>query len=146
MPFRSVGCLFLVCLIGCGKKQLERVPLQPVTGKVLVDGRGVANVEISLRPVSVDKDKPEHKIAPSAKTDANGTFKISTYGSEDGAPTGEYVILASWPRIKIEGGEESFGPDRFANAYNNPSQPAGKVTVKEGDNVIPPLKLKASAP
>ena len=145
MALKLVLCFVMVCFFGCGKKEIERVPLHPVSGKVLVDGRAVANVEIKLRPVNYSPDKPEHRIGPFAKTDAKGDFKISTYGSQDGAPAGDYVILATWPKIQIEGGEESFGPDQLGNAYTQPTQPAGKVTIKEGDNVIPPLKLRAAA-
>ena len=47
-----------------------------------------------------------------------------------------------WPRVAIEAGETVEGEDAFNGRYRDPKQPAQKVTIRNGDNSLPPIKLK----
>jgi hypothetical protein len=78
----------LVCLIAasCSNKG---VPLYPVHGRVLLDGKPMAGAMIILHPAG---DIGLNGLKPRALADADGWFKIYTYSIGDGAPAGQYAV------------------------------------------------------
>ncbi|MFN6128488.1 MAG: hypothetical protein ACK6DC_02585 [Planctomycetota bacterium] len=81
---------------------------------------------------------------PLAVADANGSFVVRTFTTDDGAIPGEYGVTVVWPtateaekpKMSLFGDEGSGGggPDRLKGRYGNPKQPRIKVTIpKEGD-------------
>ena len=61
---------------------------------------------------------------------------------EDGAPAGEYEIIITWHK-PVEGSSDD-GPDLLKGRYRDPGQSRlPKITIKEGNNELPPIKLKA---
>jgi hypothetical protein len=137
------AALFSIALVagGCNKLDDGRLRSYPVHGKVTIDGKPVKGVYVTLVP---EKQPPTHGIWPNAITDDQGEYWISTYDSEDGAPLGEYVVTAKWPK-----GEglmvNSESPDRLENRYNDPKTSTIKLTVKEATkaepNTVPDLTL-----
>ena len=137
---RLAGVVGLTILLaGCGERRLE---VFPVAGKILVNGVAPTNAEVTLHPVTVSADRAAKPVYPNGKVAADGTFKIGTYFPEDGAPPGEYKIMVTWPTVKVEGGEEIFGPDRLGNRFATPANPAGTYTVVAGPNEIPAIELR----
>jgi hypothetical protein len=138
--------LSLCCLLaGCSSS----TKTYPVTGKVLVNGQpaGGAVVVLSLvsNPGTMDKK-------PSGIARDDGTFVLSTFGSEDGAPPGEYYVTVFWPaKPKGPGGQvkgfavdERSGdaPDQLNGKYRDPKSSGLKVTIKAERNELPPFELK----
>jgi hypothetical protein len=134
--------IFPIAHTGCGKKELPRLTVYPVSGKVFVDGRPAAHAEVTLRPLTELNEPTKRSMLPFGKVAADGGVKIGSYEADDGAPAGEYAITVTWPLVKIEGGEETSGPDQLGGKYGVLERPAAKITVKEGDNTLPPLNLK----
>jgi hypothetical protein len=130
----------LVC-VGCGKS-VARVQVYSVSGKVLVNGKPAERVEIKLWPLTPFQEKSLKTILPTGFSAADGSFQITTYSPGDGAPAGEYTLLATWPAVTKEGGEETFGADRLQGAYSDPQHAVQKVTVQAGENKLPPVELK----
>jgi hypothetical protein len=144
---RGVGVLVLamgiVLCSGCGKKADGRLKSYPVHGTVTVDGKPTGGIYVFLNPAS---QPATHGIFPNAITNGAGEYWISTYDAEDGAPLGEYVVTAKWPRGEgLQVHSES--PDRLKGRYADPAKSAIKVTVKEArknqPNEIPRLELKS---
>ncbi|HEY1065026.1 MAG TPA: hypothetical protein VGE52_02915 [Pirellulales bacterium] len=113
----------------------------PVSGKVLVKGRPPAQAEVRLVPKFAFKDPGGRTIQPFGIVQPDGSFKIGMYSGDDGAAPGEYAVTIVWPKIKVEAGEEIRQGDQLNGRHADPSKPIALVTVKEGDNVIPEIKL-----
>jgi hypothetical protein len=119
----SVLTLAVVFVAGCGGgdkgPQVEKQKTVPVTGILTYKGKPVGDASVAL--FSLDG-----KIAPFGKTDAAGTFILSTYGSQDGAPPGKYKVTVAVSGVKeIEpgvladepsGGFKSPIPVKYANS------------------------------
>jgi hypothetical protein len=92
---RRILVLFLgllPLLHGCnlrGRGEAEKVhsSVVPVSGKLLfADGRPVINAWVVFHP----KDPPGNEA--NAATDPDGTFRLGTFGKDDGAVPGRYVV------------------------------------------------------
>src|SRR5882672_7315648 len=89
-PCRPAFWLALPLLsLACGGKDIPTV--YPVRGEVLVNGQPAAGAVIVFNPR--DKEKLRQAYAT---VQADGSFKLSTYGKFDGAAAGEYVVTVSW--------------------------------------------------
>lgn len=129
---------------GCGKPE-GQMAVHPVRGKVMMDGRPAAGVDVVLHPAAPLADKDADY--PRAGVGDDGSFAISTYGKGDGAPAGTY-------RVSILGGagvgdeslqvQKSKGPDPFKK-YKNPEESGLTVTVKDGSNNLEPFLLTSGA-
>ena len=129
------AALVLLLSLGCGASPKAR----PVSGTLFVDGRPAAGATVFLHPTGSQDGKP---ILPSGRVEADGSFRVSTFGHQDGAPPGDYAVTVVWPHVSQQGGETVEGNDRLADRYRDPARPAARFAVREGDNVIPALQLR----
>jgi hypothetical protein len=132
-------CAFVAS--GCGRRSDGRLKSYPVHGRVTVDGKPTAGIYVFLNPA---QQPTTHGIFPNAITNGEGEFWVSTYDAEDGAPLGDYVVTAKWP--KGEGLQvHSESPDRLKGRYADPAKSAFRITVKEAKrtkpNEVTPLEL-----
>ena len=138
---RNIGCSAIVAMVaGCGGSALKDPPVLPVTpvsGTVKFGSEIPAGATVSFVPLV----RTEEGISSSGVVKADGSFKVSTYGQEDGAPLGDYVVLIQW--FKPLGGElgNAGGPNVIPANYSDPAKSPVKVTVKEGSNEIPPIVI-----
>jgi hypothetical protein len=75
-------------------------------------------------------------VKPQASVEADGSFQPNSYNLKDGAVVGEYALTVIWmgpPNVN--------GPDLFKGRFGDPAQPVLKVTIKDGDNELPPIHL-----
>jgi hypothetical protein len=148
-----VVVLGLAALTGC--RGDGRLPTAPVTGKITFDGKPLANAEIWLVPVSEEVKNAKTTIRPYAKTKADGTFIVTSYLVDDGAPLGEYalMVLPAESRADTEANRatdtpsEKKGKDRrpasFSVKYKDPTTSGLSFTVNVGPNeLILDLKSK----
>ena len=125
-------------IIGCSKQ--TTVPVYPVHGQVLLNGKPLADAIVSFHAQSGN----DHAAYPSAHTDADGHFSLTTHAAGDGAPEGDYsislVCFRSRPVKKNSGGHaENVVPLRYAS----PSSSGLTAKVVAGANELQPLKLKS---
>jgi carboxypeptidase family protein len=131
---RAVGlCLALVAL-GCGESNLpkgpEKLATVPATGVLRYKGKPVANASVTFQAL-------DGKVSSFGKTDAAGSFTLSTYGNQDGVPPGRYkVTAAAGGAREVEPGvleDEPKGGFRSAipAKYANPDSTDILVEVKE---------------
>ena len=142
-PWLVVGLACIFGLTGCGSGEQPRLPVVPVSGKVLIDGQAPVQAEIRLRPDVPLPDPGKRSIEPYAIVKEDGTFLVGTYLTDDGAPLGEYSLFLVWPTITVDGVEEIVGPDRFKGQFNKPEYPLARVHVGQEKVVIPDLNLQA---
>lgn len=122
-------------MAGCQKE--VQVPAHPVRGSVVYKGKPAAGVVVVLRPVAGQAARPS-----SGTTAADGSFRITTFTPDDGAPAGEYVVTLTWPKSQIDptSGDE-LTDDLLKGRYSDPAKSSWKITVREGENVLDPFNF-----
>jgi hypothetical protein len=88
---------------GGKKKETPKQAVSPVTGKVLYAGKPLADAKITLHP-------EEKGPTATGITFADGTFALTTYKENDGAPAGRYRVT-----VTAERDGKNLLPARFAN-------------------------------
>ena len=88
--FAQLGCFAL--LLGCsgGVEPEEVPPLQPVTGKVTLDGQPAAGVAVSFAPAGGTTGNGAY-----ASTDESGSYSLQYRTGDPGIPAGEYEVSFS---------------------------------------------------
>src|SRR5262245_38760390 len=119
-PARWVGqtvplcCIGLVVLVaGCSGGD-GRVPVYPVKGKVTAAGEIPEGALIVLYPA---RGGGESELRPSAKVRRDGSFSLTTYDAEDGAPQGDYIATVQWNKLIKKGKDYAAGPDVIPKDY-----------------------------
>lgn len=137
--------LFYIALslaaLGCANDDYGPA-IHPVSGKVLVDGRPAAKARVTFH--ALDASAGGESLPTMAIAEQDGAFRPSTRFSYDGAPAGSYAVTVVWPKIVIDHGEEIEGPDQLRGKYGDPARSGLKVTIKEGENALPPFELKTA--
>jgi hypothetical protein len=137
--FVLVGLSLALIVPACSRKAHK--PVHAVRGQILIQGRPAAQAIVTFHPVGANEDDPR----PSAQTDEQGYFRLSSYAEGDGAPEGDYAITVTWfrslSRNPLEGDESTRNvlPPRYAN----PTTSQLRATVAPGDNELPPLQVQA---
>jgi hypothetical protein len=111
----TVGILF--ALLGCGgpsgTPDDAKSSVVPASGKLLsAGGAPVANAWVVFNP----KDVGGHEA--NAPTGPDGTFRLSTFGKEDGAIPGRYVVTVE-PNPVAKGVRPNI-PRQYSSAKDSP--------------------------
>lgn len=129
----AVACLAVVAG-GCGDGRWQ-APTYPATGRLVVNGKPAAGALVHLHPEGAPVDARSSR--PWAKVQSDGTFTLTTYELDDGAPAGSYQVTLVWP-------EDTSRPslfDRLDRKFDEPEESKWTVTVTEGDNTLPPIEI-----
>ena len=121
---------------GCGGDD-GRVPVYPVKGKVTVSGEVPLGALVVLYPTQ----KGAKELRPSGKVGADGSFTLTTYEADDGAPAGEYVATIQWNKLVKRGNDYSAGPNAVPKQYGSQESSPWKVRVAETPNVLEPYAI-----
>jgi len=129
------------CAMGCDDDfhKDDWLPVHPVSGKLLVDGKPAYGAKIVFFAIHQTVDKPPY---PQAKCDQDGSFCLTSYVTADGAPIGDYKVTVVWREIGDPDDEPFSGPDRLKGRYAKPNVTTLKAAVKEGENKLPPFQLR----
>lgn len=131
--------LFLFAIAVCGLPACQpgtgRKPTFPVTGKVLLNGKPAEHATVVLHPTSAGPDEPR----PHGTVGPDGSFKLTTYEPDDGAPAGDFrVTVELWLAGRPEEGPTSRLPAKYAK----PDTSGLTVTVNAGPTELKPIELK----
>ena len=134
--------LSVICLSLFGLSCSETEQLNPVQGKVLHKDKPLSGATVTLHP----KGQGGLNVVPAVGlTKEDGTFTLAT-GDKQGAAVGDYVVTIICSRIPKgkkpigTGGPEAI--DILNGAYASRDHSKITVTIKAGDNQLPPFKLK----
>lgn len=114
--------------VGCGSN--GKIPTYPVKGQITVNGEPAAHARVVLVPSDPNAPKP----IGFAKDD--GSFEVSTFGTNDGAPKGDYKVLVEWREPK-DGNPRDRGADKLGGKYMIADKTPLKATVIDGTNDLP---------
>jgi hypothetical protein len=115
-------------------KDESRKPVHPVRGKVTVGDKPADGAFILFVPVLEKQGDPTPR--PRATAGPDGTFTISTYEPNDGAPAGDYYVSIIWPN---NGREDE---DKLNGRYRDPKTSQLNALVREGPNDLKPFRLR----
>ena len=142
IPFRvqtmrhlsTIVAVVLLLILGCGGEDWQ-APTQPVSGQVTINGIPPVGALVHLESAAGAVDARNSK--PWGKVRADGTFALTTYELDDGAPVGEYIFTIVWP-------EDSSKPslfDRLGRRYASSDRSPYRVTVREGGDLLPAIAM-----
>jgi hypothetical protein len=130
----------IVCTLAAGCSDNGRVPVYPVRGQVLLNGKPLAEAIVTFHL----QDASASDALPSAHTDAEGRFALTSYEPGDGAPAGAYAIsLVCFRAQPIRKGVESPALNVVPTRYANAATSKLTATVVAGNNELPSLQVKA---
>jgi hypothetical protein len=110
-----------------------------VRGAIQFRGQPINGAFVTLHPqsnASVDVPHPRASVA------ADGSFALTTYDGDDGAPAGEYVLTVQWYRPVKQGNDWVGGPNVLPKKYASPHTSDVRITVATGENRIKPIQLR----
>lgn len=144
------GIAVFAC-VGCGAAPVEETfaeydDLHPVSGQIRYRGEPIPDATVRLHPTTRMADgKLVHP--PSGLVREDGTFEIRTFRPEGpgrGAPAGNYRVSISW-RGRLKGLSETEIDElkeRLPAKVTRATTSDLSVTVNEGENAIPPIRLE----
>jgi hypothetical protein len=97
----------------------ERTAVYPLAGKITVDGQPPDFAE-GDRIIVMLNDAAKLGAAatgPYVYVGKDGDFTFRTYGTDDGAPAGTYIV--TFAKLKVKKRSSLVGPDGFHNLYND---------------------------
>lgn len=74
-----------------------------------------------------------------ATTEADGSFRVSTFAQYDGVPPGEYAVTLVWP-VYTEAGEP--GADRLKGRYATPAKAFARISVPAEELNLEPFEVR----
>ena len=132
----------LAAVVGVSCQGDGRRPVFPVRGQVLFENKPTPGALVIFHPVN---DPDPRAPRPLARVAANGSFALTTYGNEDGAPAGEYAVTVAWVKevdnqtapVEERREPKNLVPER----YGKPETSGLRVHIKEAANDLKPFQL-----
>jgi hypothetical protein len=135
----AMGVCLLIC--GCGSKPADRPDVHPVRGRLLIGGQPTPGACVTLHALG---NTGAAKFMPHGRVEPDGSFRLSTFNTFDGAPVGKYALCVVWPGPPPKGeGDDVDGPDRLRNIYADPKRPATQVEIARDTTELATIELKA---
>ncbi len=116
--------------------------MYPVHGQLFYQGKPAANALVVFH--ALDENGAPTGTRPHATVGPDGSYTLGTYGSEDGAPAGEYAVTVEWwlAGQKQRGAEGDDAPTNHLPArFASPKTSRLAATVQAGTNDVPAFNL-----
>jgi hypothetical protein len=135
-------CLpLLAALAGCGSSQnADRLPVFPATGKLVYDGRPLAGAYIVLHPKRAAGGRAAPR--PHAQAASDGSFALTSYESNDGAPAGDYTLTVELRSLANHGGDVTAGPNTLPAKYGRAETSPVTIQIAEQTNDLPEIQIR----
>src|SRR5436309_1736724 len=113
----------VLSLVSCGDAKRP----YPVSGKVLFREEPAEGAVVTFVPLDANDAK---SFRPSAVVRPDGTFRLSTRGTFDGAPTGSYAVTIIYLSPVKMVDDQNAGPDLLEGRYSDPKTTPLRAEVK----------------
>ena len=135
-----------LALPACGGNA-GQLPVYPVKGQVALNGEPTDGAFLVFHPVAGEATKGDkttgEPLRPRAQVKSDGSFELTTYQAQDGAPAGEYAVTVEWRKLIQNGKDASPGPNVIPSQYSQATSTPIKITVNTSPNAIDPIKIEA---
>jgi hypothetical protein len=129
-----VLCLLALMTVSCvTTAPAPSLPTYTVSGKVLLNQKPLVKALVVFHPVKAPEGKAYRSYA---HTSADGSFTLSTFTPNDGAPAGQY-------RVTIQMQDEDAGPVRVPIRYWNADTSGIVVDIKPEATTLKPFELRS---
>ena len=129
------GMVIVTAAIGCGESS-DNHALGKVSGKVTHNGQPVNGGVVQLTPGPTTAAKGRAGKPAAGNVGADGTFKLSTYGTNDGAVVGKHKVIYAPPVIPIDEATHSENSKPVKGPYDGLVPSKLDAEVKAGSNTI----------
>lgn len=126
-----------IAIAGCSDAKPARTPVHPIKGTITFKGQPIPGALVALHPKTPLEGTPR----PRASVNREGGFEVSTYDGGDGAPEGEYTLTVIWYKPIKNGDDVVSGPNVLPAKYGRPESSDLTISVKPGENSLPPIVL-----
>jgi hypothetical protein len=138
-PLALAAILGTFTLAGCS---IPQEPVFPVKGEVFYEGKPAVGAVVFFHPLNAgiaDSQNPASDPRPTGRVQENGSFELTTYKTNDGAPTGSYRVGVVWTKAKGGGDDVE---NLLPLDYMDPEK-AGLpvIDVRSEPNVLPAFHL-----
>jgi hypothetical protein len=116
-----------------GNPIFNRKPVQPVHGKVTLDGSPIANAYVVF--FLANADGKTYTRTADAFAEGDGTFVMSSYKAFDGVPAGTYAVTVALREPFFEPSGK-MGANRLPPVYADAKTTPLRVEVKTGPNEV----------
>lgn len=128
-----LGLFLFAC--GCGETK-EKV--YPTEGKLLIGGKPAANVFVLFTPLNGKQDAKR----PSATTDMEGKFQLTTFEALDGGPPDDYTVTLLYEPVSSPLTRAKGKPPQIPAIYNKVETSPLKAKIEaKPKNEIEAFKL-----
>jgi hypothetical protein len=134
----AIVAVLVLASAGCSRSSENRVAVHPVQGAIQFRGQPVEGAFVSLHPKSATEGVP----TPRATVAKDGSFTVTTYDGNDGAPEGEYVVTVQWYRPVRQGNDLVGGPNVLPVKYASAQTSDVLVHIAAGENHLNPIQLR----
>ena len=113
--------------------------LYPVKGQVFFGDKPTDGAQVVFHPATgsdLNARRPSGVVGP------DGTFTLSTFAPNDGAPAGSYIVAIVWlPKDARADWKTTELKNRLPDKYADPTQSNLRAEVKPGENNLEPFRL-----
>jgi hypothetical protein len=134
-----------IALVGCGEQiDPTRLAVFPAKGQISFKGQAPVGASIVLFPkTTAPKGSDAPLVCPRGRVQTDGTFALTSYKADDGAPAGEYSVTLEWHKlVKAPDGQPDLGPNLLPAQFSRPEKSPLVVKIAAGTNTLPPIVLK----
>ncbi|MCE9565952.1 MAG: hypothetical protein K8U57_28345 [Planctomycetes bacterium] len=144
MTLLPLGLALVVA--GCGADEPRLKPTYPVRGSVFVNDKPATGAMVMFHPFPLGSGKTPG-LTSRGTVGTDGTFRLTTYNTDDGAPAGEYAVTIYWPgkragKAAADEDSSDLPPDRLGLRYNNPTTSTVKATIAASETQLDRFDLR----
>jgi hypothetical protein len=143
MRYTRFCAAILVCVLCAMQTSCKGRPkLFPVRGKVICQEMNLEGAVVTLHPMGAPS---ESAPCPQGVVGKDGSFQISTYAKNDGAPSGQYRVTIALEVIE-PGGDRDEANIITPGKYASPDTTEFTIDVKELMGDLEPFVIKCDDP
>ena len=131
-----LAALAIASLACCSCRPRAEQPLSPVTGRVLVNRQPAERALVVFHPIG-----DANAVRPHGEVGPDGSFTLSTYGVNDGAPAGDYRVTVEWWLASGRRGDDSPPANRLPARYASPQSSGLTAHVGAGPTELRSFEL-----
>ena len=129
------GMMMVTAAIGCGESS-DNLALGTVSGKVTHNGQPVNGGVVQFTPGPTTAAKARAGKPGAGNVAADGTYKLSTYGTNDGAVLGKHKVIYAPPVTPIDEATHSENSKPVKGPYDGLVPSKLDAEIKAGSNTI----------
>jgi hypothetical protein len=138
---RLICAPVLLAIAGCGSsKKSDRLPVFPTSGKLSFEGRSLSGAFVVLHPKGTTNGGAVPR--PHAQAASDGSFTLTSYEANDGAPAGAYTVTVELRSLVKHGGDVTAGPNILPAQYGRAETSPVNAQIAEGRNELPKIQIR----